>query len=326
MTVVVGESLIFEVFANDEDGDPVEIKFDFETEIETTTIARARLAQAGGQATLQWSPAVGDVTSDQERIRLLFYAIDGRGGRGERALDLRVSPGNGEPRFLSPVSQIWHNCCGVPLEFEVQVADSDSRRVELTMIESPPGAEFIQSDDMVGHFRWRTDGSRPSESSYRAVFRADDGQNAPVTERIAIVVPPERDPNQGIGDPDGGGDAWECEARGLLDHMPLGPQKTGAATIPLTVNLTAEAARHLRRDSSSFLGISIRAPRAGARDVLGAAIEVPRGGGVVELKNYAVDVGRSVTNVVSDLFARHRREWTTGIPLRARGVEPLLSI
>lgn len=203
---------------------------------------RAQFQTFKNSALFTWDPIPSDVTNNTP-LSLIFAVTSSRGVRTERVVNLTIRPGNGQPRFLNSASELYDPQSGQPLVLDVQVRDDDSLRVQLTMPPhlAPQGATFVQTGDKTGTFRWLPTPEQAAQRVHAATFLADDGQNAPVEQRLSIVIR-QLDTSGGINSPGGQGTATSCAAESLIQHPPLGPQRA-VGDYPVEARLSAEAAQ-----------------------------------------------------------------------------------
>ena len=191
--IEVGETLTIQVFGEDPQDD--ELTFSFESIVDEAqignTLELASFFVSGNQGTFIWSPEPVDVTNGAA-TRLIFTVTDSKGNSDEREIRVEVVPGNGVPRFVSPSNERYKNCCDEPFTMQVEVRDDDDEEVVISLLEGPPGAEFNQTHEKRGQFRWRPQ-MMPSDRVVRVKFRASDGANPDVTQEVSILITPERE-------------------------------------------------------------------------------------------------------------------------------------
>lgn len=231
-TYQVGDTITITVLASDERAG---LRFGFEpiTDNPLSTVSSAEFITTSEQATFVWTPDTADVTRAGAPVRLIFSATDLDANTTERELKVSIVPGNGQPRFTSPSSELHRDCCDREFVTEVQVRDDDSQEVTLTMQSGPQGARFDQIDAKRGRLRWTPGEIERAQRLHSAVFVADDGENPPVTQEFSILIPPAVDPN----DIEALGQMPVCAAVGSMEHEPLGHQREPFTTLPVSARV-----------------------------------------------------------------------------------------
>ncbi|MFU8802674.1 MAG: hypothetical protein ACNA8W_02595, partial [Bradymonadaceae bacterium] len=139
---------------------------------------------------------------------------------------------------LNSTSELYDPASNAPLEIHVRVRDDDSNQVTLTMPRAmaPEGASFESTGTHEGQFTWMPSPAQITRRVHTAMFIADDGDNAPVEHRVTIII--QQKDTTGPVSP---GQEDSCAAEELIDHTPLGAQRT-AAGYPLEVSLKGPSA------------------------------------------------------------------------------------
>jgi len=294
--IEVGETLTIQAFGEDPQGDP--LTFEFEPVIDEdqlgSTLEMASFFASGNQATFIWSPDSIDVTNG-EPTRLIFKLFDNKGNSAEREVRVEVLPGNGVPRFVSPASERYKECCEEPFSMIVEVRDDDSERVEISLVQGPPGSEFNQTREKRGQLRWQP-AAMPEERVVRATFEADDGVNPPITQEVSILITPERmrdDEIEAIEAIDE--DSGMCASDAFIAHTPLPPSRSVEPSFEITAYLTEAA---LERFESVYLFPAWRDPgEEGSIETPLEATEMEIVGNAskAHIPNQALVLGKDVT-------------------------------
>ena len=245
LSVTIGKDVTITAFAEDVDGDDLELTWTVITDNELSTlqqtasfITTSQSETANGTsktATFRWLPDSADITSG-DPIRLIFVVTDSAGNRTEREKRISVIPGNGRPEFTSSANQLYTECCDKPLVFDVSVVDADESEVEITMSEAPAGAQFDQIGAFKGRFTWTPQGNDGDKRIHSAKFSVNDGDNGTVDQLVTIVIPPDDLGGGGGGNP-AEPEADLCVGERLIEHNPLGAQREPRPTIDINAQL-----------------------------------------------------------------------------------------
>ena len=289
-TYQVGDTVEITLFATDRDGDPVSFSFAPISPNELNTLSNHQLFPGENSATFRWVPDSADITTPEAPHRLIFEVIDGRGGEAQRELRVHINPGNGAPRFTSPTSQNYAECCDEAFVYEVVVQDDNSTQVELVMESGPPGAEFIQVNGKRGRFEWRPE-ARP-ERTTRARFLARDESDLSAQMELVIVVQPERDREEEAQAVAALGEG-SCPTSMLLEHEPPGPQRVSTRGFDIELGLG-----DTRGYEEVFVFPSWIAPGDPAQLVEfyeePILMQVSEGVARAQIPNYALDVNKNI--------------------------------
>ncbi len=234
---VVGEGVIrITATGTDPDGDALEIGV-------AEMPPRADLQDYDGFSVFSWDPLASDVTLPAEPKKLIFFAEDSSGERTEKTVNVNIRAGNGIPVFTSSPS--YNHTVGTagPIQFNVTVRDDDSQRVALTMLNdrSPIGAEFRINGDKSGQFRWEPTEQQLEQRVHTAIFLANDGVNAPVEQRVSILLTKQgQEESRPPKATDEGGAPSMCSFEDAVRHTPLGAQR-GPDDYRVEAYLTAES-------------------------------------------------------------------------------------
>lgn len=229
---VVGEgTMIVRMSATDPDGDSLSFRVANKPE-------KAQLQAFDQQAEFRWNPGNDDVT-DGEPLRLTFIVEDEHGARADRVVHVHLKPGNGQPQFVTGRTHSHDIASKQPVQFDVEVDDDDSERVELTMPSdaAPKGATFEQTGPLTGEFTWEPSAKQKQSTSQTVQFRADDGDFDPVTRTVTIIF---RDSGQQT-DPDDPQTGGECDRKRPIGHTPVGTRRSDD-DYQIEATFTADAA------------------------------------------------------------------------------------
>ncbi len=183
LTVVVGDLLVYDLLAEDPDGDDVSFQVSGAPE-------GARVA--GGSSSgwrFEYAPLASHAGPGGRRYDLVFTASDGRGGRTEEATTLTVWPEASTPVFVGPFAWSLNLAEEDHLATLVKVRDDDSAHVTLALRRGVEGARLDQVDGHSATFYFRP---RPSQVAPGAVFTltigALDGDHPEVLQDFAVVL------------------------------------------------------------------------------------------------------------------------------------------
>lgn len=180
--VIVGDSLVLVVTAEDADGD----KLDFSA---TGLPSGAQLTQrAPTEAVLSYSPVITDTQPGGTRYDVTIEVTDGRGGVARQRFGLLVFPAFGVPSFELPSGVVVNLAETSDLELFVTVKDDDSRDVEIDLDEAPEGATLERRGAKTALLHWRPSDAQREVAVHRAILSAHDGSHAPVTHVLTIVL------------------------------------------------------------------------------------------------------------------------------------------
>ncbi len=214
-TYVIGEDIIqIYVTATHPSGRAVDLSMSSKPE-------RAQFQVFQNSAAFTWDPIASDVTGDTPR-RLVFIAKSSNGKTAERVVNVRLRPGNGQPRFLNAASELYDPASSQPLTIDVRVRDDDSRSVTIEMPAhlAPEGATFEQDAEFEGEFVWDPTPAQRAQRVHNVTFVADDGDNDPVMHRVTILMK-QKDTGGDIG-----GSTDRCVAEEIISHTAPGAQRT----------------------------------------------------------------------------------------------------
>lgn len=238
-TYQIGDRVLITVLAQDPNNDNISFDWTFKTDNELSTVSTAQFIKAQTSATFRWTPDSADVTQADDPLRLIFIVTDAQGATTEREIKLTIVPGNGTPQFDSSANELYKNCCEEPISFKVKWRDDDTNELSLSMQNAPPGAMFDTTDSKEGRFTWTPTESEASKRIHSVVFVADDGQNAPVSQNVTIVIPPD-----GLGGNPANPGADVCAGEKVIEHTPLGPQRGDSEGFLVEATLTGAADRY----------------------------------------------------------------------------------
>lgn len=214
-TYVIGEDVIqIYVTATHPSGRAVDLSMSGKPE-------RAQFQVFQNSAAFTWDPIASDVTGDTPR-RLVFIAKASNGQTAERVVNVRLRPGNGQPRFLNAASELYDPASAQPLTIDVRVRDDDSHFVTIEMPAhlAPEGAAFEQLNGFEGQFVWNPTLAQRAQRVHTVTFIADDADNEPVMHRVTILMK-QKDTGGDIG-----GQTDRCEAEEIISHTAPGAQRT----------------------------------------------------------------------------------------------------
>ncbi len=192
LSVVVGETLVQDLVADDPDGDPVSFEV-------TGAPEGARIVRRGGGVgqtddvsgawRFEYAPLASHAGPGGRTYDLVVAAVDGRGGRTEEATTLTVWPEASVPVFLGPFAWSLNLGRDDHLAVLVKVRDDDSAQVTLTLRHGVEGARLDPVDGHSATFYFRP---RPSQVAAGAVFTftvgASDGDHPEVLQDFAVVL------------------------------------------------------------------------------------------------------------------------------------------
>lgn len=183
LSVVVGETLVQDLVADDPDGDPVSF------EVEGGPEGARVVADASGAWRFEYAPLASHAGPGGRTYDLVVAAVDGRGGRTEEATTLTVWPEASIPVFVGPFA--WSLNLGQDdhVAALVKVRDDDTAQVTLALRHGFEGARLDPVDGHSATFYFRP---RPSQVAAGAVFTftvgASDGDHPEVLQDFAVVL------------------------------------------------------------------------------------------------------------------------------------------
>lgn len=189
LSVVIGETLVWNLTAEDPDGDAIVFEV-------TGAPEGARVVRGGGTGReepdawrFQYAPLASHAKPGGQRYELTFVASDGRGGRTTETTTLTVWPEASIPVFLGPFAWTLNLGNANHLAVLIRVRDDDTARVVLSLKHSLEGARLDPVDGHSAMFSFRP---RPSQVAAGAVFTftvgASDGDHPEVLQDFAIVL------------------------------------------------------------------------------------------------------------------------------------------
>lgn len=180
--VQIGQTLVVPLTANDPDDDRLTFKVDG---LPDSAVVDPR---AKNEAVLVWSPLITDTQPGGRRYEVEVTASDSNGGRATQTFAIVVYPAFGVPEFVLPAGLVLNLASSDALELPIEVKDDDSLDVVLELVEGPDGARFQTTERKTGFFYWRPDDEQRKVAVHRAIFRATDDTNPPVTHTLTIVL------------------------------------------------------------------------------------------------------------------------------------------
>lgn len=180
--VQIGQTLVVPLTASDPDDDRLTFKVDG---LPDTAQVDPR---AKNEAVLVWSPLITDTQPGGRRYEVEVTASDNNGGRATQTFAIVVYPAFGVPEFVLPAGLVLNLANEDALELPVEVKDDDSLDVVLELVEGPEGARFQTTERKTGFFFFRPDDEQRKVAVHRAIFRATDDTNPPVTHTLTIVL------------------------------------------------------------------------------------------------------------------------------------------
>ncbi len=186
-SVRVGETLEFDVAAEDGDGDTLHFAMRFLDPLPPETATLTPVAK--DTARFRWSPLISEALGAGRKIPVRFVVEDGYGGSDEAEITLTVFREGGVPVFLNPHGYVLDLAAREYVSFVVEVKDDDSATVAIAMERPIDGALLERLGPKTAEFYWR-----PSEEQVAAqlfhtvVFSADDGEHPPVSYEIGLVL------------------------------------------------------------------------------------------------------------------------------------------
>lgn len=197
----VGQELVIELLASNDDGSPITYSFDSDA---PGAGSRADLTQRpGGAAVFAWTPTAEDIgawTFD-------FHAADGR-GRSTESIQIEVRSAVGSesmPAFRRPLGagtalNVAAEDC---VEIEVEIDDQDTASVAIAQGEPVIEGGVLESNGLSGAlWRWCPSAAQvAAQDRYLLTLVADDGDNPQALKRYQIVLRDESDKPQCSGQP-----------------------------------------------------------------------------------------------------------------------------
>ncbi len=176
--VIEGDSLAFELSADDPDGDPVSLA------VTSKPLGSTFHDDGDGSGRFVWTPDyIGPFSADGSPFVLSFWASDGVLST-ERQVTVQVINKNRQPVVTAP--ELVSATAGEPLSFSVKAIDPDFEAVSWQVVDAPLDATF--DGENPGQFEWAT---TVSDSGTHAVrFVAADPHGYADTAVVSLAVGP----------------------------------------------------------------------------------------------------------------------------------------
>jgi len=187
VAVHVGETVQFDLTAEDGDGDALHfaMRFDEAFPPEGATLTPT----SKNAARFRWSPLISDALGTGRRYRVHFVVEDGFGGSDSADVVITVFREGGVPEFLNPHGYVLDLSEREYIGFTVEVKDDDSASVTIGMAHPIDGALLERRDEKTADFYWRpTPEQVAAQLFYTVVFSADDGEHPAVLYDVGIVL------------------------------------------------------------------------------------------------------------------------------------------
>jgi len=187
LTVRVGETLSFDVAADDPDGDALHFAMRFLDPLPPET---ATLTPTGkGTARFRWSPLISEALGTGRKYTVRFVVEDGYGGSDQADIVVTVFRQGGVPEFLNPAGYILDLSAREYVSFVVEVKDDDSADVTLAMEHPIDGALLDRQGPKKAEFYWRPSPEQiAAQLFHTVVFSADDGEHPAMLHEVGIVL------------------------------------------------------------------------------------------------------------------------------------------
>lgn len=191
VSVTTGETARFDVAADDGDGDALTFSMAFLDPFPPDNAALT--ATSDDSAEFRWSPLASDALPAGKAFTVRFVVEDGYGGLDQADVVVTVFRPGGVPEFRNPPGYVLDLAARDFISFDVQVKDDDSAEVALSMLQAPDGAQLTPLGPKSAEFYWRPGVDQlAAQLFYTVVFSADDGDHAPVTYEVGIVLAKEQ--------------------------------------------------------------------------------------------------------------------------------------
>ena len=164
-SVLVGETLTFDVLATDND----------QNDILSYSISNKPLNAIFTNKTFSWTPIEGE----EDNYNVVFTVDDGNGGQDTLIVKINVGGGNRPPEFGTIINQqVFEN---ENLNFIITASDPDGDDVVIEVLGLPTGATFNN-----GNFNWTP--GLGTEGDHYVDFNATDGKGGSDFKSIVITV------------------------------------------------------------------------------------------------------------------------------------------